>query len=76
MIALLTTSLQLSTTLLTLRVHRQNKLKNIIVILVSKENCIKNQLFLRQQRKTTLREEILAGRKFGGFGGFDENLPN
>ena len=24
----------------------------------------------------TLREEILAGRKFGGFGGFDKNPPN
>ena len=25
---------------------------------------------------TTLGEEILAGRKFGGFGGFGENPPN
>ena len=24
----------------------------------------------------TLREEILAGRKFGGFGGFGKNPPN
>ena len=24
----------------------------------------------------TLREEILAGRKFGGFDGFDKNPPN
>ena len=26
--------------------------------------------------QNTLREEILAGRKFGGFGGFDKNPTN
>ena len=57
MIILLTTSLQLSTKLLTLRMRRQNKLKNIIVILVFKENCIKNQLFSRQQRKTRKKRQ-------------------
>ena len=29
----------------------------------------------RKHRKYTLREEILAGRNFGGFGGFVKNPP-
>ena len=45
----LSTSLQLSTKLSTLCMHRQNTLKNMISILVSKENRIKKQLFSRQQ---------------------------
>ena len=35
----------------------------------------KDQLLLKW-RVTTLREEILPGRKFGGFGGFYPKPPN
>ena len=31
---------------------------------------------LLELKEDTLRQEILAGRKFGGFGSFDKNLPN
>ena len=37
--------------------HRQNTLIDIIVILVSKENHIKKQLLLRQQRKTIKKKQ-------------------
>ena len=57
MIVSLTSSLQLSTKLLTLCMHRQNTLKNIISILVSKENRIKKQLLSRQQRKTRKKRQ-------------------
>ena len=29
-----------------------------------------------KKQEFTLKEEILAGRKFGGFGGFGQNPPN
>ena len=45
MIVLLTTSVQLSTKPVTLGMHRQNTLKNMISISVSKGNRIKKQLF-------------------------------
>ena len=37
--------------------HRQNTLIHIIVIFVSKENRIKKQLLLRQQRKTINKKQ-------------------
>ena len=52
MIVFLTTSLQLWTKLYMLSMHRQNTLKNIISILVFKENGIKKQLLSRQQIKS------------------------
>ena len=37
--------------------HRQNTLIDIIGILVFKENCIKKQLLLRQQRKAIKKKQ-------------------
>ena len=61
---LLTTSLQLSTKLLTLYMRRQNTLRNITNISVSKENRIKNSCFQdsreKLERKDSVGLEIVA----------------
>ena len=57
MIVLLTTSLQLSSKRLTLCMRRQNTLKNMMIILVSKEDRIKKQLFSRQQGKSRKKRQ-------------------
>ena len=57
MIVLLTTSLQLSSKLLTLCMRKQNTLKNMMIILVSKEDRIKKQLFSRQQGKSRKKRQ-------------------
>ena len=36
----------------------------------------KKRMVKNKGQKGTLREEILAGRKFGGFGGFCPKPPN
>ena len=56
--------LQLSTKILTLCMHRQNTLENIIRILISKENCIKISCFQdnreKLERKDSIGLEIVA----------------
>ena len=56
--------LQLSTKLLTLCMHRQNTLENVISILISKENCIKISCFQdsreKLERKHSIGLEIVA----------------
>ena len=64
MIVLLTTSLRSLTKLLTLSMLRPNKLKNIISILVSKKNRVKNRCFQDNREKLDRRDimglEIVA----------------
>ena len=59
MIVLLTTSLQSLTKLLTLSMLGPNKFKNIISILVSKKNRVKNRCF-QDNREKLDRKDIMG----------------
>ena len=43
--------------LFTVCMHRQKMLRKVVSILVSKENCIKKQLFSKRQRKTRKKRQ-------------------